>query len=232
MSIPRAFAPFAVVLALALALAPSACRPDGPMPPPGDRTAATGARGETNSDGAAAPKGSPSRETEIRSDGIGPIRIGAPLSADLAKVEAYALRLYADAQPLEGFWVGEPPVFAALASGPYRKWLQESGQLDVPPPERFAAAALRDVRGGAAIEMAYVEAPGITTAEGVGVGTRYADFMGAYPDAEVGRIPPLFEEPTCTGQTGALPRVHFFFDRCEDAGPPPPDAVVVRIAVR
>jgi hypothetical protein len=224
----RALAPIALVLALA----PSACRPDGATPPLDARSADPGIGGATDVPSPAATKGSPSQNTEIRSDGIGPIRIGAPLSADLAKVEAYALRLYADAQPLEGFWVGEPPVFAALATGPYRKWLQESGQLDVPPAERFAAAALRDVEGGATIEMVYVEAPGITTPEGVGVGTRYEDFMGAYPDAEVGRIPPLFEEPTCTGQTGALPRVHFFFDRCEDAGPPPADAVVVRIAVR
>lgn len=204
------------------------CRPGDPAAPEPLPTTAPAA-----DDRAALPVPPPSAPSvEIRSDGIGPIRLGAPIPAELAVADRYTLRLYADAQPLEGFWIGEPAIFAALADGPYRRWLADSGELDVPPPNRFAADAVREASAGALVEMAYVEAPGITTPEGVGVGTRHDDFIGAYPDAEVGPIPPLFEDPTCMGQTGALPRVHFFFDRCEDGASPPPDARVVRIAVR
>ncbi|HYO69525.1 MAG TPA: hypothetical protein VEU33_25950, partial [Archangium sp.] len=190
--------------------------------------------------GAQGPKHEPASRTPravlpegISPAGIGGIHLGAPLGAGQLGTEQqararYALRFYADAQPLEGFWLGTPPVFAALETGPFRAWVEAGNELELPSPSRFSAAAVAQALQGTPVVMLYVETPGYHTPEGAEVGMSHNELMQLYADLQVRAFPPLFEEPTCIGTTAALPRVRFFFNPCEQRQAP---GSVNRIAV-
>src|SRR6188474_2561979 len=53
----------------------------------------------------------------IHKDGVDGFRVGAPL-ADLPADAAYVSRMIADAQPVEGFRLGAPPVVVLVLGGP------------------------------------------------------------------------------------------------------------------
>ncbi len=165
----------------------------------------------------------------ITEQGIGPVHVGEPLPEALIVPELYDLRVYSDFQPIEGFWVDNSVVFAALSDGPlHRKMQREVGPL--PEASTFAKEAAKEAKTSL-IEMVYAEHAGPHTPEGVAVGTGYDEFRKIHPNARIGLFPTLFEEPTCMGADPGRKSVSFFFDKCDEKGVKS-EAVVIRIVVR
>jgi hypothetical protein len=101
-------------------------------------------------------------------------------------------------------------------------------------PEGIRDAAVRLAREGALeVRMLVVTSPEVRTQGGVAVGTRYAAFRRAHPGADVVRMPPLWEEPTCVAREDPL---WFFFAPCgadsREGAPVRDDSRIIRIVLR
>jgi hypothetical protein len=155
----------------------------------------------------------------ITAAGLGPFRIGQPFPFDRFSEEgleaAYETSFYADAQPLEGFRMTEPPVFVTIANGAFTEWGRANpGE---PPPPSIRTVTLERVRAGKAeIEMVISDRAGVSTASGLEVGAPLSAFQNAHPKERVEPLPALWEEPTCAAQAEGL---WVFFDVCAGAMP-------------
>ena len=167
----------------------------------------------------------------ISDAGVGPVLLGAPLPKshrNAAKLTAqYETTFYADAQPLEGFHLDEPAVFAAV-DGPFTTWGQRHAPAK-PPRVIKEQAVKRALAGKLAVRMIVVRDERLTTAAGVHVASAWSEVKAAYPEAKIVELPGLWEEPTCLARVG---QVQFFFKRCEKGGTIGAEEKVIRIVVR
>lgn len=167
---------------------------------------------------------------------VGDVAILEPLPARLLTddlADRYQTSYYADAQPLEGFALPDPPVFAAVDGGPFHPFgMATPGQ---PIPESMPAeAAARARRGELVVTMIVVTDPRVVTAEGMGVGRTYVDVQRAYPELDAYTFPGLWEEPSCIARPTSESSIHFFFKGCQlarDGQPFEPGDEVLRVVV-
>ncbi|MBK8996734.1 MAG: hypothetical protein IPM35_13445 [Myxococcales bacterium] len=157
----------------------------------------------------------------VRGGAVDDIVVGAPIPArhldDKARYEA---RWVADAQPMEGFLIGNPPVWVTLDKGPMDE--VEPGPIEELLPA-LAPKALAAARAGALVDAIVIEHPGITTAEGIGVGSTYQDLRDVYGEIEIVRNPEwLDSKPTCDARAKNLPGIRFLLDGCKQGEPPGP----------
>jgi hypothetical protein len=170
----------------------------------------------------------PNASWRITPKAIANVRLGSKLSAaQLAGPELetrYAATYYADAQPLEGFVLYDPPVLALVQGGPFAPWARKNVGEPVPPDVKSNALLLARA-GKLSVQMLVVTDPRPKTAAGISVGADYPAFAKAYPKARPSPSPALWEEPSCVAKHDGL---WFFFDRCDSL----PDAKLIRIVLR
>ena len=165
----------------------------------------------------------------VDSGGVGPVRLGRALPRTLLPVDVgsrYFARYIADVQPAEGFEFDTPPVRVFLARGPFAR--KACSRTVEAAPDAFRDAAVRAARRGAKVDLVMVVGPGPATAEGIGVGSRLAALLGAYPDLELNPVPPTLGHDECMAMTRRVPGVYFAFESCEAARAGAP---VVRVDV-
>lgn len=161
----------------------------------------------------------------ITSKGIGRLKLGAAVPEPANGYEAsYATTFYADAQPLEGFQVADPPALAVVSGGPFETWGYDHPGDEAPDSIRQRAVTMART-GKLPIEMIVITDPRPKTEQGVGVGDSHASFAKALPAAELQRFPGLWEEPSCVATQDTI---WYFFDRCDV----PDQAKLLRIVVR
>jgi hypothetical protein len=162
----------------------------------------------------------------ITSKGVGPLKLRAAVPEPANGFEAtYATSFYADAQPLEGFQIADPPALALVSGGPFKTWGNDHPGDEAPAAVRQKAMSLARA-GKLPIEMIVITDPRPKTAQGVGAGDSYASFASANPAAaELQRFPGLWEEPSCVASQDTI---WYFFDRCDV----PDQAKLLRIVVR
>ena len=163
---------------------------------------------------------------KITPRGVGTLSLGSKLHEPARGFEgSYVTSFYADAQPLEGFALDEPPVLAVVEGGPFPKWgrTHPGGT----PSESLKAQAMQLARAGKlTVRMIVTTDPRPKTEVGIGVGDDYLTFEKRYPEAPEPQVmPALWEEPTCVTTVGTL---SFFFDRCDTRA----QAKIIRIVVR
>ncbi|MCS6911722.1 MAG: hypothetical protein RMK29_16025 [Myxococcales bacterium] len=149
----------------------------------------------------------------IGSEGVGPIRLGgavpqALLTADLD--QHYVARYIADGQPFEGYRFEDPPLTVAIAGGPFARF-SEKEAVDKVDPSRFRAAAGKQTRAGAKVQMIIVHGAGPATAAGIGVGSDLAALRTAYPDIKLHSVPETFGNDEAVARSPTLKNVHFVF---------------------
>jgi hypothetical protein len=161
----------------------------------------------------------------ITAQGVGALRVGSRLAGSPGFENRYTTSFYADAQPLEGFALDEPPVFVAVSNGPFASWGRAHPGETPPYPIRKRALAMARA-GKLRVGMLVVTSQTPKTERGVGVGDDYIHFANAYPKAsQPATFPGLWEEPSCVVTQKSL---WFFFDRCDS----PVHAKLIRIAIR
>jgi hypothetical protein len=162
----------------------------------------------------------------ITSKGVGPLKLGAAVPEPATGYQAsYATSFYADAQPLEGFQLTDPPALAVVSGGPFKTWGYDHPGDEAPAAIRQRAIALART-GKLPIEMIVITDPRPKTEQGVGAGDSYASYAQANPaTAELQRFPGLWEEPSCVATQDTI---WYFFDRCDV----PDQAKLLRIVVR
>jgi hypothetical protein len=206
----------------------TACRGTAPAAAPAPAPAA-----EPSPAPAAAPKPAPSPAPAapawtITKTGIGDLQLGAAWpqarAANPALDAQYTTTFYADAQPLEGFTLTDPPLFVVVIGGPFAKYgMDNPGE---PAPAAIKAKAMKLARAGKlTIQMLVVTDPRVRTPSGAFVSQDFAAFSHAYPNAVRKQMPALWEEPSCVAEQEG---VWFFFDRCGASEP----AKIIRIVVR
>jgi len=151
---------------------------------------------------------------------VGLIELGKPLPPALLDGDLsgrYWARLYADAQPIEGFMFEEPPVLALVAGGPYRDFGYANPGAPIPKEIRKRAVELARANK-LTVSKIVITSPALRTPGkgGVGVGSRFGELAETFGDIEARQFPGLWEEPTCLV---ALPskthhRTGFFFKHC------------------
>jgi hypothetical protein len=211
----------------------SACStPPPPAPPP---VAEVPAAPTTTAVASAALEEPPAKAALITETGIGDIAIDAPfpssmISAKLA--ERYTTTMYADAQPLEGFTLHAPPVFATVKGGPYHPFgMAQPGE---PIPDTMPAEAVARAKAGKlVVKMVVVTNERPRTDKDVGVATKMAELRRVYPELNVFTLPGLWEEPSCVAKPRPDSKVHFFFKTCSGSGEDriAADAPVIRVVV-
>ena len=123
----------------------------------------------------------------IREGAVDDIFAGKPIPpAHLDDNARYEARWVADAQPMEGFLIGAPPVWVTISDGPMKD--VQPGPLEELTPV-LAPKALAAARAGAAVAAIVVEQPGITTEHGIGVGSSYESLRAAYGPLQLVRSP-------------------------------------------
>lgn len=162
---------------------------------------------------------------KITPRGVADLQLGASVREPGAGFAAhYHTDFYADAQPLEGFMLDDPPAFAVLKGGPFAKWGAAHPGQD--PPEKLRSKALAQARAGRlTVDMIVVTDPRPQTERGAAVGIDYADFAKSYPASTPTQLPALWEEPSCVARDET---VWFFFDQCSELT----RAKVIRIVIR
>jgi hypothetical protein len=149
----------------------------------------------------------------IEDGGVGDIVIGQPIPEKHLSDAKYEARWVADAQPMEGFLIGEPPIWATIR-GPLHD--VEPGPIEE-LKAKLAPKALEVARGGGPVLAILIEAPGIETAAGIGVGSTHAELVSAYGPIKLLRNPEEFDSnPTCNATVTALPHVHFLLATCKE----------------
>ncbi len=172
----------------------------------------------------------------IERGGVGPLRIGQPLPQEVLGPDAasrYVTTFYADAQPLEGFRLEQPPLTVFVKGGPF----YDVGMKDpaAPVPADMAERAVSVGRNGElVVQMLVITAPGLETASKVSVGSRFDQVMGAHPTAKLTVLPGLWEEPSCIVALDPKHRRQLFFAKCQRRANPPidPAEAVIRIVIR
>lgn len=161
------------------------------------------------------------KEARVRGGAVDDIRVGTPIPARYLDDKArYEARWVADAQPMEGFLIGTPPVWVTLDKGPMHD--VEPGPLEKLLPV-LAPKALAAARAGAVVGAIVIENPGITTAEGIGVGSSYESLRGAYGEIQIERNPEWFDsKTTCDARAKAAPGLRFLLDGCKTGETPGP----------
>ena len=160
-------------------------------------------------------------EARVRGGSVDDIVVGSPIPQRYLGDDArYHARWVADAQPLEGFLIGTPPIWVTLAEGPMKD--VDPGPLETLTPQ-LAPKALAAARAGALVGGIVIEHAGIVTAEGIGVGSSWEALRGAYGELEVLRNPEWFDsQPTCDAQSKSLPGLRFLLDGCKPGETPGP----------
>lgn len=154
----------------------------------------------------------------IREGVVDDIVIGVPIPPALLDNARYQPRWVADAQPMEGFLIGAPPVWVIIANGPMQD--VEPGPLEELTPV-LAPKALAAARAGAVVSGILIEEPGITTEQGIGVGSSYDSLRAAYGDLKLERSPEWFDSNiTCDVTTKGMAGVRFLLESCEPGSPP------------
>ncbi|MBI3200643.1 MAG: hypothetical protein HYZ29_03800 [Myxococcales bacterium] len=197
-------------LCLACAGPPKAALP-GPEVRPSPHPSA-GTPSEQPPPRASKPKG------RVRSGAVDDIVVGAPIPGHLLEgTPKYHARWIADAQPLEGFLFGDPPIWVTLESGPMKD--VEPGPIEALEP-KLAPKALAAARAGSPVGVVVIEHPGIVTDAGIGVGSSWDALEDAYGAVSVQRDPEEFDnKPSCAARAKALPGVVFLLESCPDGGP-------------
>lgn len=165
---------------------------------------------------------------EIRSDGVGRVRIGEALPKDVlgADLEArYLARYVADAQPFEGFALESPPLTVLIEGGPFARKVEQEGPVE-PVADPYRAAGAKAAREGAKVRAVLVRGAGPATAAGVGVGSKLAALKAAYADLKVHPVPPTLGGDECVAESAGLPNVRFLFATCAAAEA---DGAVLRV---
>lgn len=155
----------------------------------------------------------PLPERLIENGNVGELVVGKPIPEKLLTGARYEARWVADAQPMDGFYVGDPPILASIKGPLYDV---EPGPLE-PLKEKLAPKALEMAKAGAVVNMILIEAPGITTAKGIGVGSTSAELERAHGKIQLVRNPEEFDSNiTCRATPADLPRVHFHLATCKE----------------
>lgn len=160
------------------------------------------------------PRTKPEKPARAIEDGaVGDIVIGKPIPEKYLNDAKYEARWVADAQPMDGFLIGEPVIWATIRGPLYDV---EPGPLE-PLKEKLAPEALKVARAGAPVLAILIEQPGITTADGIGVGSTHAELVTAYGPIKLLRNPEEFDSnPTCNATVAPLPHVHFLLATCKE----------------
>jgi hypothetical protein len=173
-------------------------------------------------DAAAPPPEAPPPKPEVPArsiaDGsVGDIVIGKPIpQVYLDQAPRYEARWVADAQPMEGFLIGEPPIWATF-EGPMAK--VEPGPLEDLLP-KLAPKALEAARAGAPVDSILIERAGITTASGIGVGTPYAELEQKHGPVKLLRNPEEFDSNiSCVASVDDFKQVRFYLESCKQNTP-------------
>ncbi len=150
---------------------------------------------------------------------VGLIELGKPLPRALLDGDLagrYWARLYADAQPIEGFMFEQPPVLALVAGGPYGDFGYANPGVPIPKEMRKRAAQLARANK-LTVSKIVITSPALRTPGkgGVGVGSRFGELVEAFGDIEARQFPGLWEEPTClVAVPSKTHRTGFFFKHC------------------
>lgn len=200
------------------------CAAPKPSPAPGPEVPAASPRARVDPEEPPSARPAPAR---VRGGAVDDIVVGAPIPSRYLDDKArYEARWVADAQPMEGFLIGDPPVWVVLDKGPMNE--VEPGPLEELLPV-LAPKALAAARAGALVGAIVIESPGITTAEGIGVGSTYQDLRDVYGEIGILRNPEwLDSKPTCDASAKTLPGIRFLLDGCKPGQPPGP---VTRVLV-
>jgi hypothetical protein len=149
----------------------------------------------------------------IENGAVGDIVVGKPIPEKYLNDAKYEARWVADAQPMEGFLIGEPPIWVTIRGPLYEV---EPGPIEE-LKEKLAPKALEVARAGGPVLAILIEAAGIETAEGIGVGSTYAELVSVYGPIKLLRNPEEFDSnPTCNATVSALPSVHFLLATCKE----------------
>jgi len=154
----------------------------------------------------------------IREGAVDDIVVGDPIpSHHLDGRPQYHARWVADAQPMEGFLIGTPPVWVILEKGPMDE--VEPGPVEELTPT-LAPKALEAARAGMPVGAILVERPGIVTAAGIGVGSSYESLRDAYGEIDLLRSPEWLDSNiTCDATSKAFSGVRFLLESCEEGQP-------------
>ncbi|MFO0568445.1 MAG: hypothetical protein U0263_22475 [Polyangiaceae bacterium] len=157
----------------------------------------------------------------VRPGAVDDIVVGSAIpSRYLGDDARYHARWVADAQPLEGFLIGTPPIWVTLEKGPMAD--VDPGPIESLTP-MLAPKALAAARAGAPVGGIVIEHAGIVTAEGIGVGSSWEALRGAYGEFELLRNPEWFDsQPTCDAHNKSLPGLRFLLDGCKPGDTPGP----------
>lgn len=159
------------------------------------------------------------KSPRIVSGAVGDFVVGSPIPAHhLEGAPKYHARWVADAQPMEGFLFGTPPVWVTIEDGPMKD--VEPGPVEQLEPT-LAPKALEAAKKGARVSSILIEQPGLVTEAGIGVGSSYEVLKAAYGELSLVVNPELFDSnPTCHVRAKVLPGVSFLLETCKKGMPP------------
>jgi len=150
----------------------------------------------------------------------GTVELGKPMPHALLRqnLEKYYVADYiADAQPVDAFKFEDPPLTVEIENGPFTLASKRGESMGTPRSERYRDNAVKVARDGALVRTIRVTGAGLTTKQGIGVGSTLSDLKKAYPDFKNSPAPETLGNDTCFGHTKSLPSVSFIFETCAKA---------------